>query len=476
MVSRRYDRFKIEEVHKIEDSNVNINTVIRVSYNKKSIRYQHIAFQVHRSLSVRRRWRNSPSFHQSQIHTSTTLNISNEGDCENNNEILEPSDSDDTDSDSMIIIGGVRKNDGSLQDHLIPKINCVTLVGRVGQNPEPKYFDDGKVVLRLGLAVKRKYHPPERQARNIKYGEEETDWFNLELWGRDAEYAGKYVVKGARVGVTGSLNVDAWTDRMSGEERTSVKIVVKQLDILETRAEAQLRQNRRGSYNSNTYGTSNDNHASSGRRNSHSSSAETRQSINNQRNGIRSVFKREDLFSVANSNVYVDPEQSQSQSTDTSKAASANSAVIEEEGNKFNDSESKNPPRDGESSGFNDDKSDGETVTSSAQETSSPESNPRSMSLESSPNKDKNFNGGADKSKNEPEHNDKSDGETVTSSAQETSSPESNPLSMSLESSPNKDKNINGGADKSKNEPESTSIEHSNTMNTHGNQRRISRQ
>jgi single-strand DNA-binding protein len=326
----------------------------------------------------------------------------------------------------MIIIGGVRKNDGSLQDHLIPKINCVTLVGRVGQNPEPKYFDDGKVVLRLGLAVKRKYHPPERQARNIKYGEEETDWFNLELWGRDAEYAGKYVVKGARVGVTGSLNVDAWTDRMSGEERTSVKIVVKQLDILETRAEAQLRQNRRGSYNSNTYGTSNDNHASSGRRNSHSSSAETRQSINNQRNGIRSVFKREDLFSVANSNVYVDPEQSQSQSqsTDTSKAASANSAVIEEEGIKFNDSESKNPPRDGESSGFNDDKSDGETVTSSAQETSSPESNPRSMSLESSPNKDKNF---------------------------------------------------NGGADESKNEPESTSIEHSNTMNTHENQRRISR-
>jgi hypothetical protein len=97
------------------------------------------------------------------------------------------------------------------------------------------------------------------------------------------------------------------------------------------------------------------------------------------------------------------------------------------------------------------------------------------MSLESSPNKDKNFNGGADKSKNEPEHNDKSDGETVTSSAQETSSPESNPLSMSLESSPNKDKNINGGADKSKNEPESTSIEHSNTMNTHENQRRISR-
>jgi len=133
----------------------------------------------------------------------------------------------------------------------IPKINSVTLVGRIGQDPQPRYFDDGKVVLRLGLAVKRKYHPLERQVRKIKYGEEETDWFNLELWGRDAEYASKYVVKGARVGITGTLQVDAWTDRMTKEEKSSVKIVVKQLDILETRAEAELRQNRQGSYNPN---------------------------------------------------------------------------------------------------------------------------------------------------------------------------------------------------------------------------------
>ena len=75
----------------------------------------------------------------------------------------------------------------------IPKINSVTLVGRVGNDPEPRYFNDNKVVLRLSLAVKRKYHPLERQVRNIKSGEEETDWFNLELWGRDAEYAGTLV-------------------------------------------------------------------------------------------------------------------------------------------------------------------------------------------------------------------------------------------------------------------------------------------
>jgi single-strand DNA-binding protein len=133
-------------------------------------------------------------------------------------------------------------------DEIVPKINSVTLVGRVGQDPQPRYFEDGKCVLRMSLAVKRKYHPLEYSFRGIRSGEEETDWFSLELWGRDAEYAGKFVTKGARIGVTGTLEVDSWRDKLTGEEKSSPKIVVRHLDILETKAEAELRQGRgRGS-------------------------------------------------------------------------------------------------------------------------------------------------------------------------------------------------------------------------------------
>ena len=39
----------------------------------------------------------------------------------------------------------------------------------------------------------------------IVYGEEETDWFQLEMWNRDAEYAAKVCKKGGRVGVTVSF-------------------------------------------------------------------------------------------------------------------------------------------------------------------------------------------------------------------------------------------------------------------------------
>lgn len=131
-------------------------------------------------------------------------------------------------------------------DEHLPKLNTVTLVGRVGNDPEPRYFDDGKVVLNLSLAVKRKYHPLERKVRAIRSGEEETDWFPLEFWGRDAEYVTNFVERGARIGITGSLVVDGWVDKMSGEQRRRPKILVRHIDIVESRAEAELRKSNKG--------------------------------------------------------------------------------------------------------------------------------------------------------------------------------------------------------------------------------------
>lgn len=98
--------------------------------------------------------------------------------------------------------------DLDLFDENIPICNQVVLVGRIGIVPEPRYLPDGKVVLNVGLAVKRQYNPYERKALNVNYGEEETDWFTLELWGKNAEFMAQYVTKGARVGVSGSLFIE----------------------------------------------------------------------------------------------------------------------------------------------------------------------------------------------------------------------------------------------------------------------------
>ena len=40
----------------------------------------------------------------------------------------------------------------------------------------------------------------------------------------------------------GQLQVDTWTDKESGEARNRAKIVVRELDLLESRAEADLRR------------------------------------------------------------------------------------------------------------------------------------------------------------------------------------------------------------------------------------------
>jgi len=142
-------------------------------------------------------------------------------------------------------------------DDSVPRFNTVHLTGRIGNDAEPRYFDDGKVVVQLSLAVRRKYHWMERQNLNLQTGEEETDWYGLEIWGQNAEYVSKYVDKGMRVGVVGSLQVDEWTDKATQEPRNRVKIVVRDIDILETRAESELRRGNRGgsnnySQNSNT--------------------------------------------------------------------------------------------------------------------------------------------------------------------------------------------------------------------------------
>ena len=100
-------------------------------------------------------------------------------------------------------------------------LNVVTLVGRVGGNPDVKYFESGAVKCRLTLAV-------DRRSRN----NDQPDWFNLELWGKTAEVAANYVRKGKQIAVTGSLKFDSWQDRATGAQRSSPVIVVNNLELL----------------------------------------------------------------------------------------------------------------------------------------------------------------------------------------------------------------------------------------------------
>ena len=108
-------------------------------------------------------------------------------------------------------------------------LNCVNLVGRVGGDPDVKYFESGSVVCNLTLAVNR-----------VSRNSDEPDWFSLELWGKTAEIAANYVRKGSLIGVNGSLKFDYWQDRGTGANRSKPVIRVERLDLLGSRRDNEM--------------------------------------------------------------------------------------------------------------------------------------------------------------------------------------------------------------------------------------------
>jgi single-strand DNA-binding protein len=103
-------------------------------------------------------------------------------------------------------------------------INSINLVGRLGQDPETRYFESGTCLVKLSLAV-------DRQTSR----DEQPDWFACELWGKTAEVAANYTKKGSLVGIAGSLKMETWSDSTTGEWRCKPTIKVDRLQLLSSK-------------------------------------------------------------------------------------------------------------------------------------------------------------------------------------------------------------------------------------------------
>ena len=108
-------------------------------------------------------------------------------------------------------------------------MNTATIIGRAGQDAEIKYFESGKIKTTFSLAVNR-WDP--------KTKTEIPDWFNIELWDKQAEIAGEYVKKGREVAVDGRISISKWTDQ-SGEERERYLIVANSIQLLGSKRDAE---------------------------------------------------------------------------------------------------------------------------------------------------------------------------------------------------------------------------------------------
>ena len=88
------------------------------------------------------------------------------------------------------------------------------IVGRIGQDPEIKYFESGKVKTYFSLAVSR---------WDFKTKEEVTDWFSVSVWDKLAESVGEHFKKGKAVVVQGELKQNNYKNSQ-GEEKTKWEI------------------------------------------------------------------------------------------------------------------------------------------------------------------------------------------------------------------------------------------------------------
>ena len=101
-------------------------------------------------------------------------------------------------------------------------MNKVFLVGNLTREPELSSTSSGVAMCRIGIAVNRNYTNSE--------GNRETDFFNITAWRNLAERCGKYLHKGSKVGVTGSLQMRSY--EVNGEKRNTIDIIAEDVEFL----------------------------------------------------------------------------------------------------------------------------------------------------------------------------------------------------------------------------------------------------
>ena len=102
-------------------------------------------------------------------------------------------------------------------------VNCVTLLGRLGRDPKTSDAQ-GLTICRLALATTRRYKGRDGEKK------EETEWHNVVVFGKTAEVAQQYLVKGSEVYIEGRLHTRKYTDKQ-GVERYATEVICESLQL-----------------------------------------------------------------------------------------------------------------------------------------------------------------------------------------------------------------------------------------------------
>lgn len=108
-------------------------------------------------------------------------------------------------------------------------MNKVFIVGNLTRDPELRSTRDGISVCTFTVAVNRR-------VRNAEAGQPEADFFRVTAWRQLGEICSKYLAKGRKVSVTGSVSASAYTAQ-DGSVRASLEVTADDVEFLSPRGE-----------------------------------------------------------------------------------------------------------------------------------------------------------------------------------------------------------------------------------------------
>ena len=109
-------------------------------------------------------------------------------------------------------------------------MNNIVLVGRLTRDIELRYIaGNGTPVANFTIAIDREF--------TTKEGKKETDFIDIQVWGKSAENCANYIGKGSLVGIQGSIRVEKY--EKDGERRTFTKINANKVQFLKSKKDKQ---------------------------------------------------------------------------------------------------------------------------------------------------------------------------------------------------------------------------------------------
>jgi single-strand DNA-binding protein len=108
-------------------------------------------------------------------------------------------------------------------------LNKVFLMGNLTFDPELRRTPSGTAVSELRLVTSRSWMSKDGERR------EEKLFIDVTVWDRQAENCCQYLRKGSPIHVEGSLKMDTWDDKSTGEKRSKIRVHADRVQFLDSR-------------------------------------------------------------------------------------------------------------------------------------------------------------------------------------------------------------------------------------------------